>query len=394
MIIPRKVTPHEKANACIRARTPRFTRLLANTFPYSESYERYQEYYLRALKAGLEQRGGRVIESTGPIRSSLLRKLRLLRRSYRLRRFLSGHILPRMIDSLARILLGNRNSEPSKADSLYVASPEDGPGCRFCIDSSDAADIAAELASNCDLYFKTNFWPARPYPRNVRALPNLNPLVGRNLNLFYELRNAPKTRDLFAFFRVWGGRDELEGIEHNLMLFERLSQVHCNSYLKAYLVAGDIEQQAARLDRIGIQWTTEAMKPLELWRMAAGSRLNLVRLGMHQCMPWRMVDILAMGGVPVLDYSPKTRWPKPLAEGLHYLNLGLVPGKEAEAEPPAKIIEAWLADKALLASIESNTARYFDEYLAPEALGKSILAELESQYELRNPPVTHRGAVN
>jgi hypothetical protein len=48
-------------------------------------------------------------------------------------------------------------------------------------------------------------------------------------------------------------------------------------------------------------------------------------------MPWTMTDILAMGGCPVLDYPPTTRWHVPLEENVHYLNLGAVYRKSQPA---------------------------------------------------------------
>jgi hypothetical protein len=206
----------------------------------------------------------------------------------------------------------------------------------------------------------------------------MNPLVGRNLKLFRSLRTVSKESDLFVFFRVWGGRDELEGIEHNMALLESLKKVRCNSYLLAFLVAGDIPSLGRRLDDLGIPWTTKAMPPLELWRNAAAARLNVVRMGMHQCSPWRMIDILAMGGVPVMDYKPLTLWPEPLLEHKHYLSLNFSPGRTEESHDIGDKIDSWLQDESLISSVSHNSAEYFDNYLAPKMLGSSIIRTVEN----------------
>jgi hypothetical protein len=115
----------------------------------------------------------------------------------------------------------------------------------------------------------------------------------------------------------------------------------------------------------------------ELWDLAARSRLNVVRHGMHQCIPWRMTDILAMGGCPVLDYAATTRWHAPLEENVHYLNLG-VPYRPSGAAPfdPDEVVdrvEDWIAHKTLIGDMEQATANYFDQHLSPENLGRYIL---------------------
>jgi hypothetical protein len=254
-----------------------------------------------------------------------------------------------------------------------------GKVIQFCIDANDFPDISEEVAASCIVSFKSNYWPSYNYPSHVLPMPNMNPLVGRNLELFRSLRNVSKGRDLFAFFRMWGGRDEVEGIEHNMALLEALSKVKCDSYLLAYLVAGEIASLGKRLDDFGIAWTTKPMPPPELWKRAASARLNIVRMGMHQCIPWRMIDILAMGGVPVMDYKPMTLWPEPLVEGKHYLNLNLLPGREHQAVEIEGKIDSWLQDNSLLSFVSRNTADYFDRYLAPGMLGRSIIQAVEDR---------------
>ena len=163
-------------------------------------------------------------------------------------------------------------------------------------------------------------------------------------------------------------------------LIKALSQVKCKSYVLAYLVAGDISSLGKRLDDLGVSWTTDAMPPRELWKKAASARLNVVRMGNHECVPWRMIDILSMGGVPVMDYKPRTAWPEPLVENQHYLNLDFPLNSEGPSSMVTSRIDSWLQDPTLISSISSNTAEYFDRYLAPRPLGHSIIDTVEKRF--------------
>jgi len=83
-----------------------------------------------------------------------------------------------------------------------------------------------------------------------------------------------------------------------------------------------------------------------------------------------------MGACPVLDYAATTRWHVPLREGVHYLNLG-VPyrpdgGGGVDADEIVGRVGKWLASEELTQEISRNTARYFDDVLTPEALGRHI----------------------
>lgn len=353
------------------------TKIIAEVFPYDRVHDTYQEYYREALKASLVASGHEYVESSNAYSDALLRKLRSVRHSYRLRDLLKRNLLPDALDKLARLLSRGPVMGQSPSVGLYRFTTDRRNEIRVCIDANDFPDISEQAAALCDVYFKSNYWPGYHYPSHVLPLPNMNPLVGRNPELFRGLRNEPKTRDLFVFFRVWGGRDEVEGIEHNMALLTALSKVKCNIYLLAYLVAGDVPSLGKRLDDLGISWTTKAMPKFELWKNAAAARLNIVRLGMHQCSPWRMIDILAMGGVPVVDYKPLTRWPQPLLEGSHYLNLDLFPGQESKSVSIGEKLDSWLQSELLISSISQNNADYFDRFLMPEMLGTYICRTVE-----------------
>ncbi len=342
--------------------------------PYNRGHDRYQAYYRQSLAAWCAACNVPFVE-TGSRFPNQLRLLNRVRASGRFQQMLPGGTGPALTDMLARLLGGRRG--PEYYQGTYVFHSADGE-VRVTVDAADSGEILApELLRSSGVYFKTNYWPGRAYPSKVLPLPNLNPGVLPHLAELRAYRNSEKEWDLFGFFRVWGGTDELEGVEHNLALFETLARVKCRKKLLAYLVAGDIPTAAARLEKAGVPWTTTWVPQAEVWRLAARSRLNIVRHGMHQCIPWRMTEMLAMGGCPVLDYRATTRWHVPLEENVHYLNLG-VPyvdskGQAFNAEAVVERVQGWLEDGDLIPCVERYTARYFDEHLMPEKLGRYMI---------------------
>ncbi len=341
--------------------------------PYNRTHDRYQAYYRRGLAAYCAAQGI-AFEETGTRFPEQLRFLYRVRASDRFRRIFPDAIGRPLIDTLARML--GAQIGPGHALGSYVFHVGKD-SVKVAVDAFDSGELQSpQLLEWCDIYFKTNYWPTRTYPATVRPLANLNPDVLPRIDDLKAARNAEKEWDLFGFFRVWGGTDELEGVEHNLALFETLARVKCRKNLLAFLVAGDTQAAASRLEKAGVPYTSKWVPQSEVWRMAARSRLNIVRHGMHQCIPWRMTETLAMGGCPVLDYAPTTRWHVPLEETVHYLHLGIPYRASAAARfDPAEVadrVERWLVDGSLIPAIGQNTARYFDENLMPEKVGEYL----------------------
>jgi hypothetical protein len=143
------------------------------------------------------------------------------------------------------------------------------------------------------------------------------------------------------------------------------------------------------LEKAGIAWTTHPMPLKELWSLAARSRLNIVRHGVDDCIPWRMTDIMAMGHCPVLDYRARTQWHIPLRENVHYLSLDVPPEETiAPAEFTSRVmerVEGWLSAKGLISSVAENAAAYFDENLAPARLGRHLVEQSRNQRALGAP---------
>jgi hypothetical protein len=84
-----------------------------------------------------------------------------------------------------------------------------------------------------------------------------------------------------------------------------------------------------------------------------------------------MMDLLAMGGCPILDQSPRTFWPQPLIENAHFINLNTAPQEshfvamDDQYSAIPSYIDAALMKSGSAALIAETTAHYFDRYLDP-----------------------------
>lgn len=353
--------------------------------PSVRAFDMYSAYYREGLRRYLATSGGHYEEVTLERHAPIVRGVRRVRDAYRLRGFFAR--LPRLGRALD--VLVDRIVAAPPADGLRPGGPHklvfsgrDSRQLRVCIDSNDDRDVAPEPLAWCDLYLKTNYWPSVTYPEKVRCLANADPLVIPQLDTMRAGRTAAKEYDVSMIVRVWGGRDEVEGVEHNLRLIEAVNRGPGRKFLYAYLVAGDIERARERLGAQGIPCGTDPIPAAKLWSVTAASRLNVIRLGMHYCIPWRFTGALAIGSAIVLDRRPFTLWPEPLREGENFLSLDVETSSEQPLAPASRYeevprkLEAWLADPALAARIGESNARYYDRFVEPEAMGKQIVASV------------------
>ena len=358
--------------------------------PYVYWHDLCQTYYSEGLRLYIEASGGRYTAASMSRLPGALRALGRVRNSTRFTNMAGKSKLPyRIIDGIAGAVEGGLSSPSSRfnlAVGQYLYRGKDGGERKICIDAADSGNITSpELLEWSDIYFKSNFWKDRDYPSKVRPMYNANPYILGKLPMLRSLRATEKLYDLCFIVRVWGGTNETEGVEHNVRLIEAVSKADCRKFLYAYLVAGDIKHYAKRLDEHGIPWSTEPMPLERLWDVSAQSRLSVIRLGMHYCVPWRMADTLAMGGSPVLDSPPFTAWPEPLRENENFFSLGVDCGlqkstasEEEYSSIPAKI-ESWLAGPGGIKRISENNCRYFDRFLAPEKIGEYIIRTAEGR---------------
>jgi hypothetical protein len=355
-------------------------RVIAEIAPYDVVHDRYTAYYREGLAGAaerFEEKGG------GPFPSALRALLRA-RESYALAKSL-GRLTPaykRLVDGAARVL-GARVSklEAGGAVARFVISAR-GSAVRVCVDASDSGRSLAESALDwADCYFKTSFLKDHVYPAKVLPLWQCSYVLLGRLGEFRALRTVEKEYDLCFTTRVWGGTNDVEGIEHNLRILEALSKLRCRKYLRAYLLAGDREAAARRLEARGIPWSFDPLPFREHLRVLAASRMNVHRLGMHNSITWRMTELMSLGACPVLDQAPRTLWPQPLCDGANYLTLGVIPEGDSFLAPdsaydaiPEKV-EYFLLQPGLLDGIAAANSAYFDRFLEPSAVGRYILEQ-------------------
>lgn len=364
--------------------------------PYDYYHDRYQEYYSTGIRAALHELGCELQVRSIQRFPGLLRVLRRLRYAHRLTRVMTW--AGPALDALTRVLAGRGmppfgRFHPLAGQYEFVFS--NGRAVKLVVDSSDAGEIADEgLLDRCDVYAKSNCRQDGAYPPRVVPIANGNPIVLPHLPLMRELRRRAFQYDCVCVVRVWGGRDETSGVEHNLRLLEALNKARCRKFLLAYLVAGDVAAQERRLQSQGISTTRTPVPLRELWEVSAASCVNVIRLGMHNCVPWRFTDMLAMGACVVFDQAPQTVWPVPLVPEQHFLDLGLLTppeggqaSDEAYAAIPAKIDEI-VADLDRVQRIRSAAAAYYDDHVEPGAIGRYLLHRVcDGMRKEAEPPV-------
>jgi hypothetical protein len=355
--------------------------------PYELFHDRYQRYYTEGLRRYCAETG---CDFRSTAMSRFPRVLEILKR-VREEGYAKRLGVPRVesfVDALAHVLEGPMDTPSGHFHDVtgqYLALLPGGELRRFAIDAQDSHEVGSkDLVAWSDVYFKTNYWPGAGYASNVVPLANADPFILPKIGAMRSSRDSVKRVDLSFIVRVWGGADEVEGIEHTLRLLEAVDRARCTTRILAIVVAGDVPQIRRRLDRARIPSTTRMIGATDLWRLTAESRLNVFRLGLRYCVPWRMTGSLAIGSCAVLDRPPFSVWPEPLREGVNFLSLGTAVGPGCPVAPaeqydeiPARI-EAWLAQPELTSEIARANAEYFDAYVEPVQLGKHVLTSITS----------------
>lgn len=165
-------------------------------------------------------------------------------------------------------------------------------------------------------------------------------------------------------------------------MFEALSKLDCRKYLYAILVQESDKQYANRLANAGARCGFEPVPLENLWKLLSRTRLVVVRAGKHLCIPWGMIERLAMGPCVLVDSDPFPQWPVPLERDRNYLSLGIArpvdtsPGPLEQYERIPDIVSAILCDTELQEEVRRNNARYFDKHASPIAVGEYIVRTL------------------
>jgi hypothetical protein len=270
------------------------------------------------------------------------------------------------------------------ATGRYIAKLE-GAEVRFAIDGRDPGVVEEdETLAWSDVFFKANWWPSLEYHRKVRPLINGNGFLGsRRIAQLRALRHRPKDIDVCFVSNVWGGR------EHNVRLFEQLARLDARTELLAVLPPWGFDQAETDALRLRLRAahvpTSERQISLDnLTDLLARSKIVFFRAGKHMCLPWRTLDLLALGSCIVFDSTPVPQWYAPLIRGTNYIDCGIdrpLDTSEAPAadyERVAPTLEALLADADRMEAIRVSNAHYFDEFVAPERIGAHLLRELRA----------------
>lgn len=260
------------------------------------------------------------------------------------------------------------------------------PAIRMIIDAHDSADAMDWPGLEwCDLYFKANLWPDREYPAKVHPVVNGNGELNESrIEHLRGLRSLEKKYDLVFVSRIWGG------IEHNCRLFEALVGLPGKVKLLAVFptyggsYGEELNRARIRLEKAGVPCTSESLSREELWRYLAASKVVLLRAGKHLCLPWRTLDLLAMGSAILLDAKPRPQWPVPLEENKHFACAGLSRPEDTGAAPQEEYSRIAQKIDHLLASGETEnlSARagcYFDQYASPRAVGEYMATKIMAE---------------
>jgi hypothetical protein len=267
-----------------------------------------------------------------------------------------------------------------------------GRRIKVAIDPHDNRRLASLSAvAWSDVYFKSNRWSTETYPLKVLPIVNGNGLHSSStLASLTRLRHAPKEYD-FVFISRLGA-----GVEHNLHVFEALGRLRCRKRLIAILYPQFGQDKfATTLERFGVTCVTHNIPTRELWELLARARVNFVRLGAKYCIPWRMIDFLAMGSCLVIDRQPFSDWPVPLVDGVNFMACF---GRNTESHDldysrVSSTVEQLLADPQRVTDIATNNARYFDEIAAPQRVAEYLLGAAMSHQTIDREDLTWSEAV-
>jgi hypothetical protein len=353
--------------------------------PTDQNYQACQSYYVAGLRGYLnkhpEIRLDFKIQSMQRFPLASLPGLRILRRISRSRLNRYSFLCKLLNDYIEKLSHphppGNSYDQHvgqyGLSDSRHHSTHEVG----FLIDTHDKPEVRSpQLLEWGELYFKAQYWPGKEYPDRVRPIVRVSPFMSGRIELLRELRSAEKEWDIVHVSKIWGGR------EHNIRLFEALSKLRCRKYLYAVFAQESDKQYADRLDKAGVRWGFQALPIMDYWQLCASSRLAMVRTGKHGSVPWRVLELLAMGACPVFDHDPFPRWPVPLENGTNYLSLeiarppDLSPGPVEDYERVPDMIGKILRNDQLLEQVRENNRHYFEKHASPSAVGEYIINTL------------------
>jgi hypothetical protein len=264
---------------------------------------------------------------------------------------------------------------------------------KVAVDASDGRSIRDPSAHAwANVYFKTNFWPGIKYGPKVRPLINGDGYLSKEtIRHLVGLRNTKKSMDLVYWTRLWGmkptsyGREAHQNIiEHQIRLYEALSNVQCKKSLAVNLAGSEFygperETIVKRLKAAGAAGVPLRLSPAEFWNKMASSKIAFTRPGDHLCMSFRICSFLNIGACIMYDGEPFTRCYRPLIRGEHYEHGACRMGSdftlpnEDQYNNLTEKIQMLLGNEEKMDHMRHEAAQYFDRYANPVAVARHIL---------------------
>ncbi len=251
-------------------------------------------------------------------------------------------------------------------------------GLPYLIDVTDSKDLAYD-PTQYGVYFKANYDPGRLYPVNVVSSLNGTTLTKHNFPLPEERR----VYDIVWLAGISGGRP------HKVAMFLALASLPFKMKLAARMVSSDDhERWGALLQEAGVEvWKDNV--PYQKWlEWNRQARWNVLNRGKHDCLSFKMVDYMSIGGAVIADYPPTSYWPVPVREKVHYMSLGLSGPMDnnlssaeflklcSEYKEKAKQLLPVLKNENLRKEISKNNLKYFAQHIQNGAAAAYILGKI------------------
>ena len=277
-----------------------------------------------------------------------------------------------------------------------ILDRETNSSYHVAVDGSDGRAVRDPNALKwCDIYFKHNHWPSMSYPQQHKIRPLMNGDGYLNPRLFTfmsELRKAEKSLDFIYLTRIWKPDGDAHYtpeqcdniVEHQVRLYETLSQLQCNKHLGVTLTdscfkGAEKERLVKRLAAVGVSCQPHRLSHKEFWSLHGASKVVFARPGDHLCVSFRISVFLMTGACIVYDAEPFVQWYEPLAPGLHYVhgncgmdkNYGLPDASSYKGIIDA--VETLLANPEKRDRLSRNAAQYYDTHLNPLCLAQYVI---------------------
>jgi hypothetical protein len=264
------------------------------------------------------------------------------------------------------------------------------------VDGSDGRTVGDfDALKWSDIYFKHNYWPSMSYPEQHKLRPLINGdgcLSPKFYKVLIQLRKSEKFLDFIYLTKIWkpdsNSHFTLEQcdniVEHQVRLYETLSQLQCNKHLGVELTHGffkgaETEKVIKRLSSVGVLCRPHRLNQREFWNLHCASKIVFARPGDHLCTSFRISTFLMIGACIAYDAEPFVHWYEPLVPGFHYVqgNCGLDKNYGLPDMSSYKgiinMVETLLNNPEKRDRLSRNAAKYYDTYSNPLNLAHYVI---------------------